>query len=123
MRKTKTRSAILSIFEKDPKPLSVQDLLSLLSNKNLHVNKTTVYRELSFLKDKALVREVIWDDSVVRFEKNDPHCHHHVVCKSCGKVEPIRVDELSVFSDVKKQSHFQLESHIMEFFGLCPNCK
>lgn len=123
MRITKARTAINNIFEKNHKPLSAPELLILLTKQNVNVNKTTVYRELDFLKKGNLIREVVWDDSVMRYETSDPNCHHHVVCKHCGKVSPVHINEDLLLASVEKQSHYKLDKHIIEFFGLCSECK
>ena len=122
MRNTKTRRALLDLFDSNSKPVSATEVLDHLAHNKMFVNKTTVYRELSFLRERGIVREVIWDDSVVRYEKHDPECHHHVVCKICGHVEPVQVDERTLFESVAKQSRFKIATHIVEFFGVCPKC-
>ncbi|MBP7119059.1 transcriptional repressor [Candidatus Woesebacteria bacterium] len=123
MIKTKARIALLALFNEDPTPLSAQEIRQNLERRNITVNKTTIYRELDFLLKEHVVREVMWDDSVVRYEKDDPHCHHHAVCKGCGKIEPVNVNEHQLITDVETQSHFTIQKHIVEFFGLCPTCK
>ena len=49
--------------------------------------------------------------------------HHHLVCDNCGAIEDIPLSEALLLNQVKKQTDFQVNSHMLEFFGLCPTCQ
>ncbi len=123
MRKTKIRSNLLDIFENTPKPLSAPEIVLTLKKINIHANKTTIYRELAFLKENGFVREVLWDDNITRFEKSDPNCHHHLVCTNCNCVEDFNLDHKFLFKKINENSKFKIMNHSIEFFGLCSNCQ
>lgn len=112
------KNQIINILETSDFPLSVPDILSKVS-----ANKTTVYRELyGFLSDK-LVSEVDFGDGKKRYEWNKKNHHHHLVCKKCGKIEDVEINEKEILGKINKRSKFKIENHSMEFFGLCNFCQ
>lgn len=123
MRQTKTRNALTKIFINSHEPVTAGELIKKLKIKHLEVNKTTVYRQLESLKNLNFIKEVTFRDGRQRFEIVEDHCHHHVVCQSCGKVADVDIDEQKLISSVKKQVAFKIDSHSIEFFGLCNSCK
>lgn len=124
-RLTKVRRLVLSIFSELTTPLSVPELLKLLKQEGLSVNKTTVYRELDFLIDNQLVTEIDLLDGLKRYELSvGQEHHHHLVCRSCRSIQCVGMDNDldSLERKIKKQHGFRVESHVLEFFGLCKAC-
>ncbi len=113
MRNTKARNQILSIFTNTPYPVSAMDLL-----KEVKVNKTTIYRELSFLENTGFIKEVDFGDGKKRYELKEARHHHHLVCLDCKKVTDIEIEE-----NFKLPREFKVIKHNLEFFGLCVNCQ
>jgi len=126
-RMGKGRSAILEVFEQAKKPLSAPEILALLFKKQVQINKTTVYRELEFLKNKNLIRQVPVSSNTEYYESALQNHHHHLVCESCSMMVEIETSELekniqNLTSTVAKNKQFTIESHALEFFGKCANC-
>lgn len=119
-RITEIRREIIRILCSADKPMSAAQILASLEGK---VNRTTVYREIWFLKDQGLIAEVSFGEGKTRFELKSDHCHHHLVCDECGEVEDVVLNENSILTQVKKLSKFQTQRHSIEFFGLCHNCQ
>ena len=57
-RITPARKKIIEIFSDKTNPLSAQKVSLLLTNKNIEVNKTTIYRELDFLLKNGFITEL-----------------------------------------------------------------
>lgn len=109
---------VLDVLLKSKKPIDVSALVDKLS-----VNKTTVYRQLDKLfQDKKIV-EVELGDGKKRYESTRLDHHHHLICKKCGRLEDICLDEKKILGAVGKKTNFKVESHNLEFFGLCVNCR
>jgi Fur family ferric uptake transcriptional regulator len=122
-RMTPVRKEMLLLFENHSMPISVQEILHFLQEKNLRNNKTTIYREIEFLLKNNVVKEVSFGDKKIRFEKTDPHCHHHVVCEQCGNIEDITIPEKVLMSQMEKRTKYKIKKHTMEFFGICQKCQ
>jgi Fur family ferric uptake transcriptional regulator len=123
-RSTGIREAILDLFCKSKKLLSCQDVQKYLKQKNISANKTTVYRELDFLKSKKVIEEFQLDDGVRRYEILSSH-HHHTVCVKCRKIDCVELEQelKSQEMQIEKNNKFKIISHSLEFYGLCQKCQ
>ena len=125
-RLTKLRKVLVELIASSRGPLSVSDLRSALLVSKLAPNKSTLYRELYFLMEQKLVAEVDFLDGMKRYEfiAHDGH-HHHIICTKCKAVECVEVcfDTSALLADLAKHSDFLVQNHVLEFFGLCGNCK
>ena len=125
-RITKVRRALVELIADASQPLSAIDLLAELSIRDLSVNKTTVYRELDFLLLHHAIIEIDLLDGMKRYEllRSEEH-HHHLVCTKCRKIQCIEMnndlDDLE--KRIRRRHQFRVESHILEFFGLCSACE
>ncbi|MFA5886562.1 MAG: transcriptional repressor [Patescibacteria group bacterium] len=122
-RLTKVRQAVLKYLIKTKKPISALEIMSYLSQHGLNVNRTTVYRELSFLVKNQLAQEVRLIGQATRFELSGEH-RHHLICLKCRKIEMINLAENLIAQEkkIKKTKKFKITSHALEFYGLCKKC-
>lgn len=123
-RITRTRRAVLGILSNSLVLLSADDLRRTLAAQGLKVNKTTVYRELSFLKGRGIVHEIHFGDGTVRYRLCPHTHHHHVICLKCMRAEDVALEgELKELeADIGQNKGFHVLHHTLEFFGLCPDC-
>jgi Fe2+ or Zn2+ uptake regulation protein len=122
-RLTNIRKAILDLFYKSKKPFSCQDIQKYLKQNKISANKTTVYRELEFMKNRKVIEEFQVDDKVKRYEICSNH-HHHTVCLKCRKIKCVKLckelrDEEKI---IEKNNKFKIISHSLEFYGFCRKC-
>ncbi len=124
-RVTKVRTALVTLLFEHALPLTISQMLDRLFDLSLPANKTTIYREMDFLKSQGIIQEVEFGDGKKRYEiVSDPH-HHHVVCNNCGTIKDVVLED-DIAQEEKKIAHltkFQVQNHSLEFFGLCPNCQ
>jgi len=123
-RITLIRKALLKLFYGQKQPLTVSGLRLLLEAAGINADKTTIYRELHFLKKQSLILEVEMGDGKKRYEACKHGHHHHLVCQNCTSIEDIIPDrslELAI-EKISAGKSFKIKSHILEFFGLCKNC-
>lgn len=109
---------VFDLLSKSNSPIDVSTLV-----KKLKVNKTTVYRQIEKLVSSDILIEVELGDGKKRYELKSLEHHHHLVCKKCGKLEDIRLNEDFILKEVSNKTKFKIETHNLEFFGLCNNCK
>ncbi len=112
------KNQILNLLENLEVPVSVPEILS-----KIPANKTTIYRELNQFLSKGLINEIEFGDGKKRYESKNRDHHHHLVCKNCGKVENLEINEKVLLNKLKKQTNFLIENHSIEFFGKCINCQ
>ena len=125
-RITKIRQAMIETLVAANQPISAPQLLSQVAQQHPSVNKTTIYRELDFLADNKILSEIDILDGMKRYEILHPnHHHHHLVCTSCRDIQCVEVPhhDLHALEGKIQESHkFTVQSHVLEFFGLCQKC-
>lgn len=123
-RTTKTRKAVLEYLLLKNEPVSSSDILSALKRKKILVNRTTIYRELLFLLDSGLIREVKLIGKPSLFELFSEH-RHHLICVKCNSVKTIVMDNHLHKEEEKimKKEKFTITDHCLEFYGLCRKCR
>lgn len=125
-RETKARKALVELLLKSSQPLAIAEIQNILKKTyKIETNKTTVYREISFLIEQKIVREVDFGDKKKRYESNISGHHHHLVCTNCGKIEDfeLKQDLADEEKRIGQSKNFKVISHTLEFFGLCSTCK
>lgn len=125
-RLTNVRQNMVAIFSQTKTPLSAMDILQQLKKRKLTVNKTTVYRELTFLLQGKIITALALDREQKRYELLAEH-HHHLICQNCRTVEEVDFPEIekllsSVEKKLKKKNKFSKILHSLEFFGVCSKC-
>jgi Fur family transcriptional regulator, ferric uptake regulator len=124
-RLTKARRLILAILWSSRRPLSASEILSRLDRRKIRVDKTTVYREIAFLKGLDMVREIQFGEGQQRYELTPEDHHHHIVCVRCRRVDDIVLEKDLDGAEEKiaRLKSFRVISHSLEFFGLCSRCQ
>jgi Fe2+ or Zn2+ uptake regulation protein len=119
-RLTPTRSQLLKIFQSSSYPISAEQIL-----KKIPVNKTTVYRQLETLANQGLIKPIVFSDRTTRYESSQLSHHHHLICTRCNQVTDIIIPENieTKAKSVASETKFRIQSHNLEFFGLCKNCQ
>jgi Fur family peroxide stress response transcriptional regulator len=86
-----------------------------------NISLGTVYRNLRFLADNGYALSLKFGDGREHF---DGHVqpHYHFICKQCGAIEDIFMDELSICQLAEKHCSGKIDGHITYFYGLCKNC-
>jgi len=121
---TKTRTLLVKIFQPDRLPLTELEIRDRLSKAGTKVNKTTVYRELAHLKKNKFISEIEFGDGKKRYELDSGKHHHHLVCTACNKIDEIYADnDIGLIEkQIVQQKRFKIQSHSLEFFGVCESC-
>ena len=124
-RLTKARRLILTILWSSRRPLSASEILSRLDRRKITVDKTTVYREIAFLKGLGMVREIQFGEGQQRYELTPEDHHHHIFCVRCRRIDDIVLEKDLDRAEEKiaRLKSFRVISHSLEFFGLCSRCQ
>lgn len=122
MRLTPLRKQIIDIVDNSISPLSASDVLGRLNKSGKRVSKTTVYRDLDVFKKEKMVKEVFFNDLIVRYESLRNSCHHHLVCNVCGSIQDFVFNESKFWNNAIGSSGFLVKDHNIELFGVCKSC-
>lgn len=122
LRVTPQRFAVYSHLRSRYDHPTVEQIQSTLNQDFPVSSQATIYSALQALRDVGLVREVLLDEGVSRYDAN-VESHHHFRCKACGSIEDIIWDtfsqiELSHLRPGLKAEHYEVTVH-----GLCDRCQ
>jgi Fur family ferric uptake transcriptional regulator len=125
-RLTKGSRKVLEALENRTDLSSAQDIHAILRAEDPNgPGLTTVYRSLESLVNLGLVQAVDLGDGERRYELVKPgEHHHHLICDKCRSsvhLDQCLIEDLE--HAVSKKYGFEISSHVLEIFGLCPNCK
>ena len=120
---TPQRMTIIDALNSSGKNLSAYELLDLLNNKGQLFNISTIYRVLNFWIEMGIVHKI--DSSNTYLICNDKHTNHfHLLlqCSNCKSVE--ESCQISTQFSSPESSKFSIkDGQVIEFLGLCNNCK
>ena len=84
----------------------------------------TVYKTLNLLKNLDEVLELGFSDDDNRYDGSKPHPHPHLVCVRCRTIMDAEISmPENLVHNVAQQSGYQVVSHRLDFYGLCPECR
>jgi Fur family ferric uptake transcriptional regulator len=120
------RNAVLEYLATRECCVSAQELFDGLRAEGRAVGIASVYRVLDQLTELRLVHRVDLADGVTRFEpaRPDGEHHHHLVCGTCGKVEPFDDGVLErALERVAGDRGYALVQHDVVLHGSCGACR
>ena len=88
------------------------------------VSRQAVYDALNALTERGLIRRMVPARSPARYEDRVGDNHHHLICRSCGRV--IDVDCAMGIAPClyPADDHgFVIDEAEVVYFGLCPDCR
>lgn len=89
-----------------------------------YVNLATVYRTLTWLKDRGLISETDLGEGQTEYELLAEQRHHHLVCLHCGGKQEF-ADELirPVCATLRDRYGFSPRIDHLAIFGTCRDCQ
>lgn len=101
---------------------TLDDLQDGLTGRGLAPDPSSVFRAVTRLEDAGQVVRVPIDARRGHFEVAGEH-HEHLVCESCGAVEPIACSVvISLAAEVRASSGFVVTGHQVVLSGTCARC-
>ncbi len=125
LKRTPARISILRTLSGGYRLLSIDEIYQALSKQAGRTpDRATLYRSIQKMEEAGLVRSVNLGDGQLRYELDGPEVkHHHLVCRDCGRVEPVYVAlPEDSFEGVSAKGYTGV-THQLEFFGVCPRCQ
>ena len=121
LRVTPQRFAVYAnLLDRQDHPTAEQILSDLNENAPIS-SQATVYLSLQTLRDAGLVREVLLEQGVCRYDaKVEPH--HHFRCKCCGEIEDIAWNAFEGLGFQQIRSGLKVDNYEVTVSGLCDRC-
>jgi Fur family ferric uptake transcriptional regulator len=124
LRLTRARLAVCRVLTETTEHLKVAEVHRRARRIDGRIGLASVYRAMDVLERLKLVRHVHVDHRHRYYATAaDGHCHHLVVCRTCGVVVEFSDCQADAMVRVlARRTKFRIEGHSMDFFGQCPAC-
>jgi Fur family ferric uptake transcriptional regulator len=132
-RATVGRDAVLDVLSQADEHLSAEDIYMKIHPIHPGIGLTSIYRTLGILVNIGMVHKFDFGHGRARYELAEHpggrgH-HHHLVCTGCGRVIDYTdfIDEEVALlkkteEGLSKKYNFRIDSHLIQFYGLCDSC-
>jgi Fur family ferric uptake transcriptional regulator len=119
---TAQRLAVLRAVSGQPHG-TADDVAEVVRSEIGAISRQAVYDALGILADKGLIRRIQPAGSPARFEDRVGDNHHHVICRSCGRM----VDVDCAVGDTPcliaaDDSGYEIDEAEVVYWGRCPDC-
>ncbi len=125
-RRGGARNAVVELLDHQDCALTAQQIDDLLRAQGRSVGRASVYRILEMLTELRLVQRIDVGQGVARYERQlpDGDHHHHLVCDSCGQIEPFEDPALEqAIERISRRLSFAVDDHDVVLHGSCNGCR
>ncbi len=122
LRVTETRRAVLAAVRPD-EHLGADDVFARVRDALPGTSLQSVYNALGDLRGGGLLRRIAPAGHPGRYERRVADNHHHLVCRSCGRIEDVDcvIGEAPCLQPDDTRG-FVLDTADVTFWGLCAAC-
>lgn len=122
-RKTPERYAILDAVYSLKGHFTLEELGSLLEQKNFRVSRATLYNTMHlFIELRLVVRHSLVDGTKYEASFNNEN-HVHQVCTVCGKVTEVQAPLIIDAVNETKLQRFRRDAFALYIYGVCSICQ
>lgn len=124
LRVTDPRREVVEAICQRSAPFSADEIYTSLHSSGSSTGRATVFRTIDLLVGLRFLGKIYRIDGSHGYVTRAPGHSHHLVCSSCGNViefEDCNVADLA--KDLADRTHFRIDGHWLEFFGLCSDCQ
>ncbi len=121
---TQQRRAVIQTIINSQDHLTPAAIYEKVQQDHADIGLATVYRTLDILARLELICELHTGDSCRSYTVGALGHHHHLICSGCGRVvDFLGFDLEEVEQDLSRETGFRIDSHLLEFTGLCQACQ
>ena len=121
---TPQRQAVIQTIVSSPDHLTPAGIYEKVQQKHPEIGLVTVYRTLELLARLELICELHAGGISRSYTTSAPEHHHHLICSNCGTVVDFPICNLGELEQsLAEKSGFRIDSHLLEFVGLCQACQ
>jgi len=123
-RITPQRMAVLKVLASSDGHPSVEKIYEQVKRRFPTTSLATVYKTVTLLKELDEVLELGFPEGSNRYDGHRPYPHPHLICTKCKKIIDPDLESLEdVTQELVSETGFQITSHRLDFFGICPDCQ
>lgn len=125
-RLTRPRREVADLVGTRHGHFTAADLVEEARRRDRRIGRATVFRALDTFASLGVIERLdlpSGEHAYVTCEPEPGH-HHHVICGTCGRATEVEgCDVLALAPTVERQTGYRLNTHRMELYGTCPECR
>jgi len=123
-RMTKQRKTILEVLKSTDSHPTADWIYEEVKKDIPNISLGTVYRNLNLLAEKGKIDVINYANDQSHYDGNTEN-HYHFRCKNCGNVYDLDLNlfEKEIDKIVDNNTEFEVDTHRLEFYGICPHCR
>jgi len=122
---TGARRAVLEALVEAGGHLTSSEVLERVEVRAPGTGRASVFRTLELLTSLSIIRPTFVESRSPSYVLMSADGHHsHIICTSCSRtieLEDCHVNELA--ADLEQRYGVALTGHLLEFYGLCAECR
>lgn len=125
-RASGARAEVISAIAELGCSVTAREVADVLHDRGSGVGLASIYRALDLLERLSLVKRFDVGEGIARYEPAHPsgEHHHHIVCDSCGTVEPFEDEALErAIGRLSDRVDFAVAAHDVTLHGECRACR
>jgi Fe2+ or Zn2+ uptake regulation protein len=120
---TPQRQCIFGVLHGDETHPTAEAVYEVARQQMATISLKTVYQTLNDLAELGEVAALDIGTGAVRFDPNVDGSHHHLVCRSCGKVRDLYVELPDLQVPPGHDQGYEVRQAEVVFRGLCDECR
>jgi Fur family ferric uptake transcriptional regulator len=134
---TLPRRIILDVLSESNEYLSAEEVYMIVHQRYPSIGMATIYRTLNLLSEMGIVTKYEFGEGKARFElaereveESEEEHYHQLICTNCYRVikySDFSQQELELMNKIEdtleKKYNYDIDRHVVQFYGRCPDCK
>ena len=125
LKLTVQRKAILEVFLKSDHITAEALYREIAKKKKNPLGLATIYRTLNLFCEVGIAQQRHFGDAKTLYDNVSRKKHHdHLICNTCGRItefESPAIERLQ--EDVARKNRYLIQSHRLELYGICADCR
>jgi Fur family ferric uptake transcriptional regulator len=125
LRRTEPRRTVAELIAAREGHFTAADLADDARRRRLGIGRATIFRALDILLALHAVERIDLPNGEHAYVtcRPDRH-HHHLVCSGCGRTADVGDGDLATVTEaVERATGFVIDTHRLELYGRCPDCR
>lgn len=103
---------------------TADDIAEVVRDEIGTISRQAVYNVLGVLSENGIIRRIQPAGSPARYEDRVGDNHHHLVCRTCGKMADVDCAVgYTPCLTAAEDSGFKIDEAEVIYWGLCPECQ
>jgi Fe2+ or Zn2+ uptake regulation protein len=120
---TAQRQCIFRVLQGDVTHPTAESVHAVARREVETISLKTVYQTLHELAALGEIDALDLGTGTTRFDPNVEQVHHHLVCRSCGRVRDLHVDFTGLSVPPGSEEGFEVGEAEVVFRGVCARCR